>query len=121
MLPVNIDKDFTFNGNVWHTLSWYVEKFETPLDGHNSIWQIHNNGDWAPMFNTDLTSEGLYWQRRTACNAPEIYKKKTAKGNDGCSVSWKENANVKIMDRNEVFDKWNDVIMNVNYTSKDSG
>ena len=27
-----------------------------------------NDGDWAPMFNTDLTYEGLYWQRRTACN-----------------------------------------------------
>ena len=121
LLPSNIDKIFTFNGNVWHTISWYVEKFDTPFEGHNSIWQIHNDGDWAPMFNTDLRPEGLYWQRRTACNAPEIYKKKKAKGNDGCSVSWKENANVKIMNRNEVFDKWNDVIMNVNYTSKDSG
>ena len=82
---------------MWHTISWYIEEFHTPLRGHNSIWQIHNAGDWAPMFNTDLAHEGLYWQRRTACNIPKIYKKYNAKGNDGCSTRWKENANVKIM------------------------
>ena len=106
---------------VRHTISWYIEKFHTPFDGHNSIWQIHNDGDWAPMFNTDLTQDGLYWQRRTACNVPEIYKKYNSKGNDGCTIKWKENANVKIMDREELFDRWNDVIMNVNYTTKNDG
>ena len=106
---------------MWHTISWYIEEFHTPLRGHNSIWQIHNAGDWAPMFNTDLAHEGLYWQRRTACNIPKIYKKYNAKGNDGCSTRWKENANVKIMKRDEIFNKWNDVIMNINYTTKDTG
>ena len=121
LLPNNNDKDITFNGNVWHTISWYIEEFSTPLVGHNSVWQIHNDGDWAPMFNTDLKFDGLYWQRRTACNVPDIYKRYNAKGNDGCTIQWKENANVKIMERKEIFDKWNDVIMNINYTSKDNG
>ena len=121
LTPANDDRSISFNGNVWHTISWYIEKFSTPLYGHNSIWQIHNDGDWAPMFNTDLTHYGLYWQRRTACNVPKIYKKYNAKGNDGCSVNWKENANVNIMKKHEIFNKWNDVIMNINYTTKDSG
>ena len=73
LLPNNNDKDITFKGNVWHTISWYIEKFNTPLAGHNSIWQIHNDGDWAPMFNTDLMFDGLYWQRRTACNLSLIH------------------------------------------------
>ena len=121
LTPADDDKSIGFNGNVWHTISWYIEEFHTPLKGHNSIWQIHNAGDWAPMFNTDLTHYGLYWQRRTACNVPRIYKKYNAKGNDGCSVSWTENANVKIMKIDEIFNKWNDVIMNINYTTKDTG
>ena len=121
LTPADQDKRISFNGNVWHAISWYIEEFHTPLRGHNSIWQIHNAGDWAPMFNTDLAHEGLYWQRRTACNIPKIYKKYNAKGNDGCSVRWKENANVKIMKRDEIFNKWNDVIMNINYTTKDTG
>ena len=121
LTPADQNKRISFNGNVWHTISWYIEEFHTPLRGHNSIWQIHNAGDWAPMFNTDLAHEGLYWQRRTACNIPKIYKKYNAKGNDGCSARWKENANVKIMKRDEIFNKWNDVIMNINYTTKDTG
>ena len=56
LLPNNSDKRIGFNGNVWHTISWYIEKFHTPFDGHNSIWQIHNDGDWAPMFNTTVNT-----------------------------------------------------------------
>tara|TARA_B100000963_G_scaffold260264_1_gene228545 strand:+ start:300 stop:1331 length:1032 start_codon:yes stop_codon:yes gene_type:complete len=121
LLPNNKNRNVGFKGNVWHTLSFYQLPFKTHMQGHNSIWQIHNDGDWAPMFNTDLTEEGIYWQRRSACNDPRVYKKYNAKGNDGCSSRWKENSRTIIIPKNEMFSQWNDVIMNVNYTTKDSG
>ena len=73
LTPANDDKQIGFKGNVWQTLSFYVEKVPYE-DGHNSIWQIHNDGDWAPMFNWSIERDGLYTQRRTACNDPKIYK-----------------------------------------------
>ena len=120
LTPANDDKQIGFKGNVWQTLSFYVEKVPYE-DGHNSIWQIHNDGDWAPMFNWSIERDGLYTQRRTACNDPKIYKKKNAKGNDGCSVKWRENANIKVLEISKLFDRWIDVVMNINYTTKDSG
>ncbi len=120
LLPANDNTQIGFRGNVWQTLSFYVE--EIPYEeGHNSIWQIHNDGDWAPMFNWSIESDGLYTQRRTACNDPKIYKKYGAKGNEGCSANWKENTNEKVLDISELFNQWNDVVMNINYTTKDSG
>ena len=121
LLPNNSERDITFNGNVWHTLSFYIVEFDTSQEGHNSVFQFHNDADWAPMFNWDITNDGLYTQRRTACNDPRVYKKYSAKGNDGCTILWKENANVKVMDKTELFNKWNDVVFNINYTTKDKG
>ena len=43
------------------------------------------------------------------------------KGNDGCSVKWRENANIKVLEISKLFDRWIDVVMNINYTTKDSG
>ena len=120
LTPANENEQIGFKGNVWQTLSFYVEKFPHE-EGHNSIWQIHNDGDWAPMFNWSIEEDGLYTQRRTACNDPKIYKKKNAKGNDGCSVKWRENANIKVLEISKLFDRWIDVVMNINYTTKDSG
>ena len=120
LTPANNEKKIGFKGNVWKTLSFYVEEFPHE-EGHNSIWQIHQDGDWAVMFNWSINEDGLYTERRTACNDPKIYKLYDAKGNSGCSVSWDENAKQKVLDRSELFNKWNDVVMNINYTKKDSG
>ena len=77
---------------------------------------------WAVMFNWSINEDGLEdTERRTRCNDPKIYKLYDAKGNSGCSVSWDENAEQKVLDRSELFNKWNDVVMNINYTKKDSG
>ena len=37
LLPNNSDKDISFNGNVWHTISWYIEKFHLELHFLQSI------------------------------------------------------------------------------------
>ena len=58
--------------------------------------KIHQDGDWAVMFNWSINEDGLYTERRTACNDPKIYKLYEPKV-IRCSVSF-ENAEQKVLE-----------------------
>ena len=117
-------------GVYWHAISFYLADGHEDLLktlGHNSVFQFHNDGDWAPMFNWSVGLydgiPGLYLQRRTGCNTKRIYKKHhKAKGNDGCSVSWKENKEQSVMGlKDGLLGQWNDVVFHTNFITKEKG
>ena len=113
LLPYNHDRDIGLNGNTWITMSFFIESFDDD-EGHNSVVQFHNDGDWQPPFNWSL-EDGLTVQRRTGCNTSMKRHK------EGCSVKDHDNHLQKVMSKDEVFDKWNDIVFNINFTTKDTG
>ena len=115
LLPYNKDKDIGLNGNVWMTMSFFVEAFEDQ-SGHNSVVQFHNDGDWQPMFNWSIQDhEGLILQRRTGCN---ISKKRNK---EGCTAYSDDNHVQSVIAPEEIFNKWHDIVFNINFTTKDTG
>ena len=113
LLPYNKHKDIGLNGNTWIAMSFFVEEF-TDDNGHNSVVQFHNDGDWQPSFNWSLEN-GLTVQRRTGCNTSLKRHKQ------GCSVSDTDNYEGHVMSKDEVFNQWNDIVFNINFTTKDNG
>jgi hypothetical protein len=113
MLPYNKDKSIGLNGNTWITMSFFIKEF-TDDNGHNSVVQFHNDGDWMPMFNWSIEN-GLMLQRRTACNT-SVKRLKM-----GCSAWDKGNYIKTVLSEDEVFNQWNDIVFNINFTTKDTG
>jgi len=119
LLPDNRDRDITLNGNTWIAISFFIEEFKD-MDGHNSVVQFHSDGDWAPMFNWSM-EDGLKVQRRTACNVPKIYKSYAGKGNKYCTAYTEKNHVQTVLPLSELFNKWNDIVFNINFTTKETG
>ena len=60
---------------------------------------IHQDGDWAVMFNWSINEDGLYTEKELLVMILRSTSCMFAKGNSGCSVNWDENAEQKVLDR----------------------
>lgn len=117
LIPQNMDKDIGYTGTTWHTISFYLEEFDTSKYKHNSIFQFHGDGDGAPQFNWSLEDLGLQMQRRTACNLKE-FKKLWKQGK--CGYDTEGNKGEIVLPKEELFNKWHDVVMNVKWSLKEN-
>jgi hypothetical protein len=97
-------------GKRWHTYSIFLPK-DTPII--NSEWitmgQFHViNGDYPPV-NLDLEGKHFLLVTRFLC----VHKKKIGKS---CSDMDIENRKIQILNKSELFGKWNDFVFNANWT-----
>jgi len=109
----------------WHTYSIFLLEDFPPFGfSHVTMGQFHSDGDGKPGFNWNISPNGGYEvQRRTACNLPKgQYKKLVGKKKPtGCSDSWPTNNKQELINKNDLFGKWNDIVFNAKWSSKQNG
>ena len=109
----NWDTRTVSRGTTWHAHSMYLPE-ETPLI--NSEWitigQFHNEVTSYPPINFDLKEREFELVSRFACQHPKKYKKKVS-----CNSNDPDNRIVHLIDSENLFGKWNDFIVNANWSN----
>ena len=107
------DKTTVSRGTTWHFHSMYLPE-DTPEI--NSEWitmgQFHNLETSYPPINFDLKERHFELVSRFFCQHPKKYKK-----NVSCNSNDPDNRIVHLIDSEDLFGKWQDFIINANWSS----
>ena len=100
-------------GKKWHTYSIYLPK-DNPkvISEWITMGQFHSLNESYPPVNLDLEHDQFLLVTRFLC----IHPKKIGKS---CSSDDPENRRIKILDRDQLFGKWNDFIFSANWTNNE--
>jgi len=106
------DKLTVSRGVTWHAHSMFLPE-NTPVI--NSDWitmgQFHNLGDAGPPVNFDLKKRQFQLVTRFLCQQPKKFEK-----NVSCNSDEYGNRIVKLISEEDLFGKWNDFVVNANWT-----
>ena len=120
-----IAEENSLKGVTWHTYSIFLPEDFPPFGfSHVTMGQFHSDGDGKPGFNWNISpNAGYEVQGRTACNLPKgQYKKLVGKKKPtGCSDSWPTNNKQELINKNDLFGKWHDMVFNAKWSLKQDG